>query len=106
MPVSVTPWLREPVGLTSETGALVAAGNGVGLPESPPVDGTGVAWGPAVGEGAPLGVAVAEDPQANNRATNNRTIALGKCFMIWGPLLDFGMVPSPYLRVTTRYLIV
>ena len=45
MPVSVTPWLREPVGLTSETGALVAAGNAVGLPALAVDDGT------AVGEG-------------------------------------------------------
>ena len=36
----------------------------------------------AVGVSPPLeaaGVAVAEDPQANNSATNNRTTALGRC---------------------------
>jgi hypothetical protein len=93
MPVSATPWLREPDGLTSETGALVAAGNAVGLPVLPPDDGTDVACGFAVGEVVPLlatGVAVAEDPQANSRATNNRTIALGQCLTT--AMLDPGLV--------------
>ena len=94
MPVSATPWLREPVGLTSETGALVAAGNAVGLP---PDDGTSV--GEAV---LAAGVAVAEDPQANNRTTNNKTIALGQCFMICLPDLVFNMLPSPGLRIVGK----
>ena len=71
---------------------------------APPVDGavvagTAAARGAAVGEGElPLGrgVAVAEDPQANKSATNNRTIALGRCPMN----LDFGTALSPLLRVT------
>jgi hypothetical protein len=84
MPVSATPWLREPDGLTSETGALVAAGNAVGLPVLPPDDGT------AVGAALAAGVAVAEDPQANSRATNNRTIALGQCLTT--AMLDPGLV--------------
>ena len=102
--------LMVPDGLTIADGASVAwaiaVGTGVAAAAPPPVDGTAVTWDTAVGEGAPLGVAVAEDPQANSKATNNSTIALGKCFMICGPFLDFGMVPSPYLRVTTRYLII
>ena len=91
MPVSVTPWLREPVGLTSETGALVAAGNAVGLPALAPDDGT------AVGEGVvepvlvlAAGVAVADDPQANSSTTNNRTIALGRCLINRGLDFDIG----------------
>ena len=95
MPVSGTPWLREPVGLTSETGALVAAGNAVGLPALALDDGTAV--GEAVvepGLGLVLvlaaGVAVADDPQANSSTTNNRTIALGRCLINRGLDLDIG----------------
>jgi len=97
MPVSATPWLREPDGLTSETGALVAAGNAVGLPELAPDDGTAV--GEAVVEPVlACGVAVAEDPQANNKTTKNKTIALGQCFMIFLPDLDSDILPSPMQR--------
>ena len=93
MPVSGTPWLREPVGLASETGALVAAGNAVGLA---PADGTSV--GEAVVDPVlACGVAVAEDPQANNRTTNIKTIALGQCFMICLLDLDSDILPSPML---------
>ena len=60
-----------------------------------------VAWGLAVGE-VELGVAVAEDPQTNNRATNKRMIALGQCLNNWDPDVDFGTVPSPVLRFTNN----
>ena len=82
MPVSGTPWLREPVGLTSETGALVAAGNAVGLPALAPDDGTAVgvaAVEPVLVLVLAAGVAVAEDPQAINNATNSKAIAFGRC---------------------------
>ena len=49
------------------------------------------AAGTAVGEVEPLlaaGTDVAEDPQANNKATNNRTIALGRCLINRGFNLD------------------
>ena len=76
---------------------------GTGVGSVPPPDdgaavvgGTAVA-GTAVGEDVvPLlaaGVAVAEDPQANNSTTNSKTIALGRCLIICGPDLDFGTVP-------------
>ena len=48
-------------------------------------------------------VAVADDPQANNRATNNRTIALGKYLVIWSLDLDIGDFPSSWLRFTTSF---
>ena len=42
---------------------------------------TSVSCGTVVGDVVPLddGVAVAEDPQANNNATNSKTIAFGIC---------------------------
>ena len=66
-------------------------GTAVGGTE-PPVEGTEVAAGAAVACGADAGVvppvdsgvAVAEDPQANNKATNNRTTAFGRCLMTIG----------------------
>jgi len=76
MPVSVTPWLSVPAGLTSLTGSLVASGNGVGLLGAAVVSGTGVGWEELVG--AVSEVAVAEDPHANNKRTNKRTIAFGR----------------------------
>ena len=96
-----------PVGFTLAGGALVAwtaaVGTAVGGTE-PPVEGTEVAAGAAVACGAdfgvvpPLdsGVAVAEDPQANNKATNNRTIAFGRCLMTIGLSDDCGtyLLPS------------
>ena len=112
MPVSATPWLRDPDGLTSETGALVAAGNAVGLPALAPDDGTAV--GEAVVEpGLVLvlvlvlaaGVAVADDPQANNRATNNRTIALGKCLVNFVPDLVSDILSLPFSSAKNRYVV-
>ena len=62
-----------------------------------PVDGAAVGDAfAALGELALLlasGIAVAEDPQANNRATNKRTIALGQCLAIAMP--DPGLVIIP-----------
>jgi hypothetical protein len=94
-----------PVGLTTiADGDCVALGIAVGKAALPAsrvgtavgadgADGADVACGFAVGEVAPLlatGVAVAEDPQANSRATNNRTIALGQCLTT--AMLDPGLV--------------
>ena len=77
--------------------AAVGTGVGAAVGAVPLVDGAVV----AVGGGdvaAGNGVAVAEDPQANSRATNNRTIALGKCLIIRGLDLDIGTFPSLLLR--------
>jgi hypothetical protein len=91
-----------PVGLTTiADGDCVALGIAVGKAALPAsrvgtavgADGADVACGFAVGEVVPLlatGVAVAEDPQANSRATNNRTIALGQCLTT--AMLDPGLV--------------
>jgi len=38
------------------------------------------------------GVDVAEDPQANSRATNSRTMALGRNLLICEPSRDFGIL--------------
>ena len=89
--------------------ALPAWRVGTTVGEAP--EGADVACGLAVGE-APLatGVAVADDPQANSRATNNRTIAFGQCLTISvrDPVLV--MVPSPVatncyevLKYLTKY---
>jgi hypothetical protein len=54
----------------------------------------------ALAAGADVGAAgteVAEDPQANSRATNSRTIALGRCLINHGLELDIGRAPSPEL---------
>lgn len=70
--------------------------------EAPPVDGADVGCGTAVGEDVLLlatGVAVADDPQANSSATNNKTIALGQCFMVCLPNLDSAMFLLPLLCV-------
>ncbi len=75
-----------PVGFIAAGGALVAWTAGVGMAVAgtePPVDGadvagTAVACGADVGDVDPAsdcGVAVADEPQANNKATNNRAIA-------------------------------
>jgi len=60
----------------------------------PPVSvGADVDVGADVGVSPPLeaaGVAVAEDPQANNSATNNRTTALGRCLETRALTADFG----------------
>ena len=63
-----------------------------------------VAWGLAVGAVGLLGcgVAVAEDPQANSSATNNRTIALGRCLITGELNLDFGTGTFLLIRVTVN----
>ena len=93
--------MRTPDALILASGALVAWGRGVGLP------GTAVAavfaagaWldfcGAAVGAAELVvlatGVDVAEDPQANSRATNSRTMALGRYLLICGLNGDFGIL--------------
>ena len=78
-----------PVGFIAAGGAFVAwtaaVGTAVAWGELPvdgaDVAGTAVACGADVGEVDPLsdcGVAVADEPQANNKATNNRTMAFGR----------------------------
>ena len=96
--------LIVPAGATI-AGACVASGIAVGTAVGagpPPVDGAVVA-GTAVGAAvvaaaAGTEVAVAEDPQANNNATNSRTIALGRCLIILGFDLNLSALPSPWLR--------
>ena len=93
-----------PVGFTAAGGALVACtaavGTAVGAFDG--ADEVGCA-GTAVGEVVPLddGVAVAEDPQANNRATNSNTIAFGRCLEISGRIAEVGTSLSPCV---TNYL--
>ena len=58
-----------------------------------------------MGEGEPLlatGGAVAEDPQANNRATNIRKIALGKCLVNFVPNLVSDILSLPFSSATNR----
>ena len=67
--------------------------------------GADVACGLAVGEVEPVlaaGVAVADDPQANNRATNNRTIALGKCLVNFVLNLVSDILFLPFFSATNR----
>ena len=70
--------LIAPAGAAFTGGASVALGTAVGELVLPLEDGAFVAAG-----AAPLvdgtGVAVADDPQANNSATNKSITALGKC---------------------------
>ena len=73
--------------------AAVGTGVTVGTPRSfLPASSLALAWGCAVGAAAGAlalaagadvgsGTAVAEDPQANSRATNSNTIAFGKFFI-------------------------
>ena len=63
-----------------------------------------VAWGLAVGAVGLLGcgVAVAEDPQANSRATNSRTIAFGRCLIMCDVDLEFSTATSLLIRVTVN----
>ena len=98
-----------PVGLTAAGGALVACTAAVGtavgsadpgvVPGSA-VAGTSVACAGVVGvELLGCGVAVADDPQANSRATNSNTIAFGRCRAINGLDDDFGKCLPPVLRI-------
>ena len=72
--------------------ALPASRVGTTVGAPPPV---AVACGIAVGETLAAGVAVADEPQANSRATNNRTIALGQCLTISETDPDLVMVLAP-----------
>ena len=76
-------------------------GTAVGA-DPPPVDGAAVGEVVTV-ELLATGVAVADEPQANSRTTNNRTIALGQCFMICLPDLDSDILPSPTLRIAVMF---
>ncbi len=85
--------------------------DGTAVGELPPDDGADVGDGADVDEGAdvadgvspPLevGVAVAEDPQANNSATNNSTTALVRCLDTRALNADCGTYSPPLLRNTT-----
>jgi len=81
------------VAWTAAVGTAVGAG-------PPPVDGVVVAGTAVAGTEVATGaeVAVAEDPQANSRATNNRTIALGKCLEMRGLERDIGTAPYLFLK--------
>ena len=98
-----------PVGFTAAGGALVAwtaaVGTAVGAVDpGSAVAGSAVSCGTAVGDVVPLddGVAVAEDPQANNNATNSKTIAFGRCREISGLIADCGKKLPPFIRITTK----
>jgi len=67
--------LIAPAGSAFAGGASVASGTAVGELVLP-LDGASVAAAPLV-DGT--GVAVADDPQANNSATNKSITPLGKC---------------------------
>jgi hypothetical protein len=70
--------LIAPAGAAFAGGASVALGTAVGELVLPLEDGAFVAAGAApLSDGT--GVAVADDPQANNSATNKSITALGKC---------------------------
>jgi hypothetical protein len=108
IPVSATPWLRTPVDWTfaAAAGTLVAWGSGVGLPGTAVAAafagafaGAEVAAGAlAAGADVGAGVEVAEDPQANSRATNSRTMALGRYLLICNPSSDIGILDSPLIH--------
>jgi hypothetical protein len=70
--------LIAPAGAAFAGGASVALGTAVGELVLPLEDGAFVAAG-AAPLSAGTGVAVADDPQANNSATNNSTTAFVRC---------------------------
>ena len=79
------------------------------VPVGTALAGACVAWAATGGTAVPdgvvpldVGVAVAEDPQANNRATNSRTIAFGRCLEISGLIVDCGTNLPPFLRITIK----
>jgi len=95
-----------PVGLTAAGGALVACtaavGTAVAAAGAEVADGAEVACGTAVGEVVdPLeaGVEVAEDPQANSRATNSNTTAFGKWRIARGLKADCGTYLPPFVTL-------
>jgi hypothetical protein len=98
-----------PVGLTAAGGALVACTAAVGTAVGAAFAGAEVAAGAAfagaeVAAGADLacGTAVAEDPQANNNATNSNTMALGRCLGISDLIADCGTNLPLFVRITTN----
>jgi hypothetical protein len=52
----------------------------------------------AAGADVGAGAEVAEDPQANSRATNNKTMALGRYLPICNPSRDIGILDSPLIH--------
>ena len=52
----------------------------------------------AAGADVGAGTEVAEDPQANSRATNSRTMALGRYLLICNPSSDIGIPDSPLIH--------
>ena len=51
----------------------------------------------AAGADVGAGTEVAEDPQANSRATISRTMALGRYLLICNPSSDIGIPDSPLI---------
>ena len=97
--------LIVPAGAAFASGALVGFGTAVGELALLPDDGAEVDAGvsPLVGVSPPVdgtGVAVAEDPQANNSATNNRTTALVRCLDTRALNADCGTYSPLLLRNT------
>jgi len=52
----------------------------------------------AAGADVGAGTEVAEDPQANSRATNSRTLALGRYLLICNPRSAIGIPDSPLIH--------
>ena len=52
----------------------------------------------AAGADVGAGTEVAEDPQANSRATISRTMALGRYLLICNPSSDIGIPDSPLIH--------
>ena len=52
----------------------------------------------AAGADVGAGTEVAEDPQANSRATISRTMALGRYLLICNPSIDIGIPDSPLIH--------
>ena len=95
-----------PVGFTDAAGARVfwTAAVGMGVAVTPPeAEGTDVGGGTEV-FATGSAVAVAEDPQANSKTTNSRTIACGRCLINRGLDLDFGTAGTPLKRHAKKYV--
>ena len=75
-------------------GALAAGALAAGALAAGALAAGALAAGADVGAGAE----VAEDPQANSRATNSKTMALGRYLPICNPSSDIGILDSPLIH--------
>ena len=75
-------------------GALAAGALAAGALAAGALAAGALAAGADVGAGAE----VAEDPQANSRATNSKTMALGRYLPICNPSRDIGILDSPLIH--------